>query len=606
MRLLLAFTACASLLLPGCTTTLKTRPTYEVSHQKEALGGVSYSLPMLQYAVDLTYALKKCPTLAAGVPTSAFDFKIGATATSSYVAGETYTVDYRALTNIFKVTDFSIETYPSGALKAINASAEDKTGDVLKSAAEVGLAGVSMAAGNPSVALGIAKADDGGAGDIAKDLISNSTMGMPICSPPAMKALADATAARAKIKILTDDTTRDTKVIEAIAVRASNKMTRKEDRLALYNSQVAQIARQEALAAEEKTRDDADEILTFKEDRLWPEDPFMVSGGVSRSGALNAWLTPLIAYVPSNLVDPVALRKAWAEKKATLESELAKKVEAIIEAAISDQSDESREGLCAVGEQTGDCLAARVGVYGEIVPTPVAPAPCTDAKPRTALCVTANKAISARTDVEHEGLFVRQAARGRLFLCDENKACSDGDRVPLLKTQWVTAPQLGQLRFVPFHNGPFQNNALGIQLAEDGTITKLQYAEKSAILAGALASASTGVSQIESYLDEREKEKKQDIADARAEQTYQRGEVTYQRNEVTAARAEEIAAIQFEIDKTTKDQALNALLHPPAYAGSAMAKDYADETARLNAIAAQLQARLAILTAQSALDAQGK
>lgn len=613
MRLASALTVCAALLLEGCTTSLQTRATYDVSNQKEALQGVSYSLPMAQYAIDLTYALKTCPTVINNVPTTPFEFKLGATATSSYVVGETYTIDYRALTNIFKVTDFSIETYASGTLKAINASVEDKTGEVIKSAVEVGLTGASIAAGNPSAALGFAQAEDQGEGKIADGLIAQSTMQMPICSAKAVKAITDAATARGNIKTIADDTAQATKVVEALLVRATNKMSQKTDRQRLYASQLAQIARQEAQTAEEKTRDDADAILSFKEDRLWPEDPFVVSGSVGHSGALNAWLKPLIDYAPSNLIDPVALERNWATAKATIPPALVAKVRAILDAAVDTQKGESREGLCAQAEAAGDCLAPRLGVYGEIIATPGTALPCPTQGTRSAPCVTTSNTVAARADVDHEGLFIRQSARGRLFLCDEDRSCSDGDRAPLLKSQWATMPQLGQLRFVPFHNGPFQNNALGIQLAEDGTITKLQYAEKAAILAGALASASGAATKVKAYLDEREKEKKQAIADARAEQTYQRGEiayqrgeVAYQRNEVTAARTEEIAAIQFEIDKNTKQQALNAQLHPPAYAGSIAAKEFEDETAKLNATAAQLQARLAILNAQAALDAQAK
>jgi hypothetical protein len=190
-----------------------------------------------------------------------------------------------------------------------------------------------------------------------------------------------------------------------------------------------------------------------------------------------------------------------------------------------------------------------------------------------------------------------------LFLCDENRPCSDGDREPLHRSDWITAPQLGQLRFIPFTNGPFQNNALSLTLAEDGTITKMQYAEKSAILAGALASASSAASAIQAYEKQRDADRAQALTAARAEATYQRGEVTYQRSEVTAARTEEIAAIQFEIDKNTKAKALNDQLHPATAADPVVAADYANETIRLNAVAAQLQARLAVLTAQRSLDA---
>jgi hypothetical protein len=152
----------------------------------------------------------------------------------------------------------------------------------------------------------------------------------------------------------------------------------------------------------------------------------------------------------------------------------------------------------------------------------------------------------------------------------------------------------------------FQNNALVLTVRDDGSIEKLQYTEKAAIAAGALAAAADAANKVEAFRDEREKERKQAIADARAEVTYERGEIAYQRSEVAYERSEvafqraeeaaiearELARLQFELDKVTRQQARIALEEP------AVQRSFLNETAWLTAQEAQLRSRIALVKAE--------
>jgi hypothetical protein len=164
---------------------------------------------------------------------------------------------------------------------------------------------------------------------------------------------------------------------------------------------------------------------------------------------------------------------------------------------------------------------------------------------------------------------------------------------------------MGQLRFIPMRNRMFQNNALVLTVRDDGSIEKLQYTEKAAIAAGALAAAADAANKVEAFRDEREKERKQAITDARAEVTYQRGEITYQRSEVAyqrteaaALQAQEIANLQFDLDKVTRQKARIALEEP------AVQQSFLNETAWLNAQEAQIRARIAVAKAELELSQQ--
>ena len=132
--------------------------------------------------------------------------------------------------------------------------------------------------------------------------------------------------------------------------------------------------------------------------------------------------------------------------------------------------------------------------------------------------------------------------------------------------EWVTVPQLGQLRFLPFQNRMFENNQLVVELAADGTVEKFQYASKAAPL--------------------------QMVADMTADAAEQYKTARKDaREELAAARAEEVAQLQQEITLLTKEKELNALLNPAPPSANPL------QDAQIELIRAQIE----YLTAQAEL-----
>jgi hypothetical protein len=185
----------------------------------------------------------------------------------------------------------------------------------------------------------------------------------------------------------------------------------------------------------------------------------------------------------------------------------------------------------------------------------------------------------ALDDEPDPGIFVRPPGEALFIVCRKaghaTAACPQDRRVVWLDA--VQAPQLGQLRFLPFSNRAFEAGQLSVALREDGTVEKFEYKRTKA--AGAEASAAVGdaATQIQAFLEKRE---------------------ARQASALTDARKEAIAQIQFEIDALTAQKALLKLQQPETTDALAAVKE---ETARIEAETALLEARLAQLKAEAAL-----
>jgi hypothetical protein len=197
-----------ALALGACTTSLQTRlddvePTETgVDDNGGAIGyyralrGVTYALPMRQYDIEVKRRLATCnkkielkvngATVGLGddyyLPT--LGFELTATATSKLVEGERYLIDYEALTNNTKTTEFKID-YHEGTmlLKSVNASADDQTGEIIAKS----IGALAVAAGvvfAPGATASLAAAAVGGAGALKGGRSPASLMGDPDLAPP--------------------------------------------------------------------------------------------------------------------------------------------------------------------------------------------------------------------------------------------------------------------------------------------------------------------------------------------------------------------------------------------------------------------------------------
>jgi len=207
-------------------------------------------------------------------------------------------------------------------------------------------------------------------------------------------------------------------------------------------------------------------------------------------------------------------------------------------------------------------------------------------------CLVENGFTPARDATNDKGIFIREPVLARLVLCDRDKACANTKVKPIFEGSMVMAPQKGQLRFLQFSNGPFQNNVLGVSLRLDGGIEKMQYSEKSAVMAGALASISASASKVDAYLKAQEAARDKAEADAKAE-------IAANRAEAKAIRDDQLSQLQFQRDKFATEKAIHDQLNPPPPEEPAVSKEYANETLRLQAELTRANTLIGIKEAQA-------
>ncbi|MGH8679596.1 MAG: hypothetical protein ACREUQ_14755 [Burkholderiales bacterium] len=153
----------------GCTTHLESGTAR--ADDPASRRGIAYFLPYTQFAVKTTWIVGKCndsgPELVA---------KVEATPGSAPDPEGLQVIDYGSLDAWTKTSAVKVDFYDSGAIKSINASADDRTGEIAGSvisavgklgAFAVGSTGVGVTNGcsadvnNALTALGAAKTDIG-------------------------------------------------------------------------------------------------------------------------------------------------------------------------------------------------------------------------------------------------------------------------------------------------------------------------------------------------------------------------------------------------------------------------------------------------------------
>ncbi|MDQ0248202.1 hypothetical protein J2W22_000249 [Sphingomonas kyeonggiensis] len=582
-------------LLGGCTTSLSTRPDFNRTSSHDALPGISYALPMLQYEIKATYKIVDCPRAAVGAdPKSDLDMTVEATATSGYVAGERYVIDYRALGNKLKITDFSIETHPgSGTLKAINASAEDKTGDVIKAVVDTAVTGASLATGVPATPQSVTPAEAAAAAFVKNATVQKVKL---VCNDDAQRLTTDSVTARKRVKELIKLLEQGGKEADTLAVRATLKLSDANDAIKLLKLHESQLALSKELTELQAKLAENDGKLTFTETTRWPGAFDTTPGPITSSELFKAWADKWVDVdiAPYSATDPVKLAaaidqldaspKAAAPEAAKLATDTISILKVTLEGVAADDG-------CDIGEEASRCARRRLGLYASLETDQAAPPECKKVKFGVP-CLVENGFTPARDATNDKGIFIREPVLARLVLCDRDKACANTKVKPIFEGSMVMAPQKGQLRFLQFSNGPFQNNVLGVSLRLDGGIEKMQYSEKSAVMAGALASISASASKVDAYLKAQEAARDKAEADAKAE-------IAANRAEAKAIRDDQLSQLQFQRDKFATEKAIHDQLNPPPPEEPAVSKEYANETLRLQAELTRANTLIGIKEAQA-------
>ena len=631
LQLVLRFVPLAALVSAGCTS-LSTNSEVRTVDRGHALTGVPYALPMLQLRLDATRTLASCPrevTFSRGgesvtlvEPTLTFSLKVVPTA--SQVPGERYAVNYESLSSFLKTTSFGMENHASGTLKAINVSADDQTGAVLADAAGIGLslAGIlSGPAGSAAVTTALAVKAAGGAdkaaalaakpaarslrdrglGEAVRSL-GRMAASTPIwmCELEVVAGLAkheeNSAAQKAETKLLTAATAD----VQRLTVIAGMRRSRPQDVAALDAALTSQDLHTQSLKdLTEKQAELAKPFVRTGTD-LWPRHPTDASATIAMPEADAPHFEKMLARQVVLTITPDAL----ADWVASLTPD-------VLAFIATDKSAEGLRGLIErnvradgtarqPGASSKGCAAVAAGgliacleneLSYDVALRPSDPARVTCSTGVAAGCVASATVSQGRhgngrfamAGVSDGGLFIRPPEIGLFEACrngGKQAAVCPSDR-RIAKLDSLSAPQLGQLRFLPFRSAMFEAASLSLELREDGSIAKFEYKRPRAAAASATAAAKDALSQYVAY------DEKRDAAAKAA---------------VVNARADELAGLQFEIDRLTKQKALvkaQAVEQPDALAAVKA------ETAAIEAQVALLNAQLAQSKAEAALAGQG-
>jgi hypothetical protein len=521
----------------GCTSlsTSLMRPT----PANTAVTGVTYSLPVLQFDIKVTRTLGQCfkPQASGGgtAPVPELKFTVKAEATSKLVAGETYVVDYEKLAGFTKTSSFGFETYENGTLKSLNAIAEDRSaaiiGDVVKTAINVAKIATGIPGGNQAAGNGISKQ-------------------MLVCADGTQALLDTLRLAIAELKLgnveLAKRTASVTALTDKLKLGTLNEKgkARLEAALNSLGEQATDVSERQSFV------DQATAALTVTTTRRVPKSAGLATGYLTLTGRDLAKVAALLKRIPL-VAGPNAGNECNLEKFEECASEM---------------------------------LQAQWVIESGTTATKVT----NDGAGNVETAVRRDAAQPITAENARKGLFVRPPSPGRLLICrtsEELDTCEESVPELLFSSTDLLVPQLGQLLFLPFENGAFQNNSLSVTLRENGGIEKFDYKELKA-RGELLAAAAAGASQ-------------QAVAFADARRNADAADVASTAASLKAQRDAELSALQFEINRIGKEDELEKLAQPPEISALDTVKA---ETAQAIANTSRYQALLAEKRARAELD----
>ena len=504
-----------------------------------------------------------------------FKVDVSMEADAAFIVGERYSINYDALSSYWKTTVFEIETHEeTGTLKSINVSAEDQTAEVVSSAVKLALSGAALA--SPINVEAIDMTLHGGVPP--RGSLTKSTE--VVCTPEAARtlvardqAIADLAAANAQLEALNA-----TSEMLKLMVRFYEP----KEAITEINDFVVDIQNATQLVERnQKTLAGLNAALSVSQKHTWPEDFFEFTKTIDDRAKIEKWISKPINGGTLFDVATFDLKNPLRSKDGRKAGFGTNGVCGLI------HPDQGAPPILSEIECLMDRLTPAVQLK-EISPVQE----CTGTiRPQDEECLFKSASITnARNVAEDNGIFVRPPVPGALQMCiaSESKATIDanGDYESLpcdkdlrFSESAAVVPQLGQLRYLPFSNGPFANNALAVSIGQKGHLNKFSYKTTSAQAAGLLSAAADAAKQIETYQKERAE------AELKAIQTA--------RSEGAAQRAEQLAELTFKIDLLEKQKELLDLENP-----NVSAVEIAEETASLQAQILLLKSRKELLELQ--------
>lgn len=260
----------------GCTSTMKVT---RVKAAPETRTGVVYQLPYSRFDVTVTRVVTACEPTAITLETSA---EVGTAATAPDPS-QTFTVDNNSLNGVFRIGAVKAEYGKLGQVKSFNATAEDRTAQVISSL----VSGVFK----------IASLRLPGIGRGAETGVMNNNKPPPEipCSGDVTKTLAAITAA-----------TTDLGQASAQAKAAANSYLTIQTRVAALGGVVDEATRKQlvaartladltasAMAGKKGVLDRLKGSLTDTQAFSWPPDGSTFAGSITATvGLMDKWKNP--------------------------------------------------------------------------------------------------------------------------------------------------------------------------------------------------------------------------------------------------------------------------------------------------------------------------
>lgn len=440
-----------------------------------------------------------------------------------------YSIRYTGMADTLKHTEYTIEKYPNGTLKSINAVLEDKTAEVIQGTLR-GALKLAAASGGFSPAFAAVGAQAAAPAELP--LTFSAWLEQEI--PPLCTAR-------------TRDLLRQKAEIEAAAEKAAGAI------LAL-----AKAAEEATAAASTKTTEAAK--LQKDLDALPAGDPGRDALS-KKIEALKAEAKALADRADKATKDQAAISK---EQSGVLTkfADLRKRLTLTSTQMFDAKAGSTEQELVGAGDAAAVWFSpAGLDKHCEdkSINPPKGWLPCSSNPPipTTLLARVASFVPPAAHNfvqvADGNSLVYREPARGLLLVCRE-KSCFDAGGKPAVtpeNTVFVSAadfPQLGVLAKLPLDNKVFQNNSLTASFSPSGSLEKLVY--KSNARAEKAAQAFEGAAgDILTFAEAKRGAKKKALETDKAE--------------VDA----ETALIKAQLEREKARKELDALLNPPADAG---------------------------------------
>ena len=251
-------------MLQGCTHLDAVR----VESGAIKVEGAPYNLTFTQYELTVKRRLTSCFDVEDNpadqknpktTPNMKVTTTVEATRKEARDPSREYVIDFAALRSFFKTTDVAVEYYENGALKSVNATVTDKTGEFLKStftaAAKIAMLGTGT-----------------GAAEVPPDACTKDVQALVIQAAQSEREVT------AKTAVLTMQTERFEK-LQAVAV-ALGPTRNEAERRELADQVKALYKAKEELEKDQKVLADLLKKLTFTSKIIWPKDGITYSGQI--------------------------------------------------------------------------------------------------------------------------------------------------------------------------------------------------------------------------------------------------------------------------------------------------------------------------------------